>query len=73
MISLSFLYLIIIKILTFSRILLSVGRPSRKTSAIRTYQEEEKSPRKRFHLQDTAKTSIKNMEIASLLNADLGN
>ena len=65
--------MIILKILTFSYTLLSVGRPSRKTSAIRAYHDEEKIPRKRFHLQDTTKTSIKTMEISSLLNTDLGN
>ena len=56
MIPLSFLYLIILKILTFSYILLGAERPSRKTSAIRTYHEEGMIPRKKFHLQDTTKT-----------------
>ena len=65
--------MIILKILTFSYTLLSAGRPSKKTSAIRTYNGEEKIPRKKFHLQDTTKTSIKTMEIFSLLNTDLGN
>ena len=73
MIPLSFLYLIILKILTFSYTLLSVRRPSRKTSAIWAYHNEEKFPRKRFHLQDTSKTSVKIMEFSSLLNTDLGN
>ena len=72
-IPLSFLYLIVLKILTFSYTLLSAGRPSRKTSATRTYHDEEKIPRKKFHLQDTTKTSIKTMETSSLLNTDLGN
>ena len=71
MIPLSFLYFIILKILTFSYIFLSVGRPSRKTSAIRAYQEEEKIPMKRFYLQDTIKTSIKTMGISTLLNMTL--
>ena len=53
--------------------LLSVGRPSRKTSAIRAFPDEEKVPMKRFHLQDTTKTTITTMEIYSLLNTDLGN
>ena len=34
--------MIILKILTFSYTILSAGRPSRKTSAIRTYHHEEK-------------------------------
>ena len=72
-IPLSFLYLIVLKILTFSYALLSAGRPSRKTSAIRTYHDEEKIPRKKFHLQDITKTSIKTMETSSLLNTDLAN
>ena len=58
-IHLSFPYLIILKILTFSYTLLSPGRPSRKTSAIRTYHDEEKIPRKKFHLQETTKTPLK--------------
>ena len=70
---LSFLFLIILKVLTFSYTLLSVGTPSRKTSAIRVYDDEEKITRKILHLQDTTKTSIKTMEISSLLNTDLGN
>ena len=73
MISLSFLYLIILKILTFSYTLPSAKRPSRKTRAIRTYHDEEKIPRKKFHLQHTTKTFIKTMEIFSLLNTDLCN
>ena len=65
--------MIILKILIFSYTLLSAGRPFRKTSAIRTYRDEEMIPRKKFYLQDTTKTSIKTMEIFSLLNTDLGN
>ena len=65
--------MIILKILAFPYTLLSAGRPSRKTSDIRIYHDEEKIPRKKFHLQDTTKTSIKTMEIFSLLNTDLGN
>ena len=63
----------ILKVLTFSYTLLSVGAPSRKTSAIRVYDDEEKITRKILDLQDTTKTSIKTLEISSLLNTDLGN
>ena len=73
MIPLRFLYLIILKILIFPYTLLSAGRPSRKTSAIQTYHDEEKIPWKKFRLQDTTKASIKIMEIFTLLNTDLGN
>ena len=66
-IPLRFLYWIILKILTFSNTLLSAGIPSRKTSGIRTYHDEEKIPRKKFNFQDTTKISIKTMEIFSLL------
>ena len=66
-IPLRFLYWIILKILTFSNTLLSAGIPSRKTSVIRTYHDEEKIPRKKFNFQDTTKISIKTMEIFSLL------
>ena len=51
--------LIILKILTFSYALLSAERPSRKTSAIRTYHDKEKIQRKKFHSQDTTKTPLK--------------
>ena len=59
---------ILISSLSFT--LLSVKRPSRKTIAIPTCHD---NPRKRFHLKDTTKNSIKCMEISSLLNTDLGN
>ena len=64
---LGFLVLIISNILTFSYTLLSVRRPSRKTT-IPTYHGNSK---KRFHLKDTTKSST--MDISSLLNTDLGN
>ena len=69
-IPLSFLYLIIFKKLIFSYTLPSAGKPFRKTTAIPTYRV---NLRKRFHLKDTTKTSIKTMKSSSLRNTDLGN
>ena len=60
-IHLSFLYSIILKILTFSYTLLNVRRPSRKYSVIPTYHG---NSRKRFRLKDTTKNFIKTMEIS---------
>ena len=66
---LGFLDSIISKILTFSYTLLSVRRPSRKTT-IPTYPGNSKI---RFHLKGTTKNSIKTMDISSMLNTDLSN
>ena len=54
---------------TFSYTLLSVWRPSRKTSTIPKYHI---NSRERFHLKDTTKKLIKAVNISSLLNTDLG-
>ena len=50
-------------------ILLSVRRPSKKTTTP-TYHSNSK---KRFDLKDTNKSSIKTMDVSSMLNTDLGN
>ena len=69
---LSFLDLIVSKILNFSYKLLSVLRLSRKIycSTTPTYHDNSK---KRFYLKDTAKNTIKTWNISNLLNTDLGN
>ena len=65
---LSFLDSIISKILTFKD--LSIRKPSEKTSTIFTYN---RNSRKRFHLKDNTKHSIKIMENSSLVHTDLAN